>query len=88
MSAKVEALLDVEANGWTEREFLALALAALDQAGVSVATQRKVRALLPDVCGACERVTNDDGECLICVDDMEQRRDDEINRQIDMARGK
>jgi hypothetical protein len=87
VSAKVEALLDVEANGWTEREFLDLAIAALDQAGVSATTQRKVRALLPGVCD-CDHLCDDDGVCRACVADIEQRCDDEINRQIDMRRGK
>lgn len=86
MSAKVEALMEATL-GWTERDLLDLAFEAIDQAGVSVATQRKVCALLPGVCD-CDHLTDDDGACGPCADDLEQRRDDEINRQIDTARGK
>jgi uncharacterized paraquat-inducible protein A len=87
VSTRVETLL-ASTVGWTGREFLDLALEALDQAGTGIAVQRQIRALLPDVCEACDETASDDGACLRCADELEQRRDDEINRQIDMARGK
>ncbi len=53
---KVQALLDghVSIDGtWTEQDFLALALAALDQAGASVKLQRRVNELVSDELAPC-----------------------------------
>lgn len=50
-SLKVQALIDghTSVDGtWTEHDFLALALAALDQAGASVSLQRRVNELVSD----------------------------------------
>ena len=36
-----------ETEGFTEKDWLELAMAALDQAGLSLAEQNRIRALLP-----------------------------------------
>ena len=53
-SAKVAALIASADTSWTEDDYLQLALAALDQAGVSVSLQRRVNEL------ACDEIAERD----------------------------
>lgn len=90
--SKISALLDA-ASGWTEAEFRALAMAALDQAGATVARQKKIAALI-GVCIDCQLADAEyNDRCEPCceaydADRLELARDMEIDRRIDEARGK
>jgi hypothetical protein len=89
---KIDTIL-ASATGWTEAEFLALAMAALDQAGVSAKNQHAISKLL-DVCVDCQEVPAIvNSRCEPCAeqyddDRLELARDAEIDRRIDEARGK
>jgi hypothetical protein len=87
---KIDTIL-ASATGWTEAEFLAMA--ALDQAGVSAKNQHAISKLL-DVCVDCQEVPAIvNSRCEPCAeqyddDRLELARDAEIDRRIDEARGK
>lgn len=89
---KIAALLDA-ATGWSESDFRALAMYALDQSGATVARQKKIAALI-GVCIDCQLADAEvNDRCEPCceaydADRLELARDMEIDRRVDEARGK
>lgn len=88
--SKITAALPI---GWSESDYRALAMAALDQAGVSAIAQRAIAKLI-DVCVDCQLADAEvNDRCEPCceaydADRLELARDMEIDRRIDEARGK
>jgi hypothetical protein len=79
--------------GWTESDYLALAMAALDQGGVSAKSQAKIAELV-GICVDCRLATAEYSDrCEPCcelhdADRLKLARDIEIDRRIDERRGK
>jgi hypothetical protein len=89
-SDKITAALPI---GWTEADFRALGLAALDQGGVSANAQARIAKII-GACVDCQleaAAVNDRCEpCAEQYDDdrLEMARDMAIDRHIDELRGK